>query len=53
MVEGQIIARVYEFERTGRAPVEYRSPIDGIFVTRHYPGLIAMGDMLGVVALEV
>lgn len=51
--EGQVIARVYDPERSGRAPVEYRAGIDGLFVGRHYPGLVAMGDCIAVVGLPM
>ncbi|MAL78050.1 MAG: N-alpha-acetyl diaminobutyric acid deacetylase DoeB [Sneathiella sp.] len=50
--EGQLLARVYDMERTGRNPVEYLSPLDGVFVARHFPGLVGMGDIVGVVAVE-
>lgn len=50
---GDLLARVYDIERTGRTPMEYHSPMDGIFTARHYPGLIAMGDIIGVVAVKV
>jgi N-alpha-acetyl-L-2,4-diaminobutyrate deacetylase len=47
----QILARVYDVERSGRAPIEYRAGVSGILVGRHFPGLIAMGDVLAVVAV--
>lgn len=50
--EGQTIARIYNIERTGASPTEYRSQIDGILIGRHFPGLIAMGDIIGVVGVE-
>lgn len=50
---GQLIARVYDIDRTNGIPKEYYSPLDGIFTARHYPGLIGMGDIVGVVALSV
>ena len=50
---GDLIARVYDVERTGVAPVEYHSGIDGILIGRHFPGHIGMGDFLAVVAVEV
>jgi N-alpha-acetyl-L-2,4-diaminobutyrate deacetylase len=51
--EGQIIARVHDISRTGSEPKKYFSPLNGVFTARHYPGLIAMGDMVGVIALSV
>ena len=50
---GQVVARIYDIERTGRAPVVYKSAIDGIFMARHCPGLIAMGDIICVVGVPV
>lgn len=50
---GQLIARVYDTDRTGTSPTEYYSPLDGVFTARHFPGLIGMGDIVGVVALSV
>ncbi len=48
---GQVLARVYDVERTGTAPVAYRARIGGILAGRHFPGLIATGDCLAVVAV--
>ncbi len=48
-----LIGRVHNIERTGLVPMEYRAAIDGIFMGRHFPGLIAMGDVLGVIAVPV
>ncbi|MGF1610691.1 MAG: N(2)-acetyl-L-2,4-diaminobutanoate deacetylase DoeB [Kiloniellales bacterium] len=48
---GQIIARVHEVERSGKPPVEYRARIAGLFVGRHFPGLISFGDMLAALAV--
>jgi N-alpha-acetyl-L-2,4-diaminobutyrate deacetylase len=50
---GQLVARVYPIERTGSEPQEYHAPIDGIFTGRHFPGLIAVGDFLGLVAVQL
>lgn len=50
---GQVLARVHDITRTGGAPADYCSAIDGIFVGRHHPGLLAMGDIIGVVATEI
>jgi len=51
--EGQIIARVHDVQRTGRAPVEYRAKISGLFIGRHFPGLATLGDFLAAVAVPV
>ncbi len=48
---GQVIARVYDPERSGAAPVEYRAGIDGLLTGRHFPGLVAMGDCIALVAV--
>lgn len=50
---GQLIARVYDTDHTDSIPKEYYSPLDGIFTARHFPGLIGMGDIVGVVARSV
>ncbi len=48
---GDLLARVHDIRRTGLAPVDYHAKIDGIFSGRHFPGHIAMGDFLAVVAV--
>jgi len=50
---GQVLARVHDITRTSSTPADYCSAIDGIFIGRHYPGLVAMGDLIGVVATEI
>ncbi len=50
--KGQPLARIYNIEKTGQEPTTYSCPMDGIFVGRHYPGLINMGDIIAVVARE-
>ncbi|MEZ5668923.1 MAG: N(2)-acetyl-L-2,4-diaminobutanoate deacetylase DoeB [Alphaproteobacteria bacterium] len=49
---GTPIAQVHRIDRTGSPPEVYRARIDGIVVARHFPGMIAMGDCLAVVAVE-
>ncbi len=49
--KGDVVARVHETCRTGIAPIEYRSAIDGVLAQRHFPGLIAGGDALAVIAV--
>ena len=51
--KGQLIGRVHNVERTGMAPTEYFSKIDGVLAGRHFPGQIAMGDFLPVVAVPM
>lgn len=53
VTKGQIVAHIYDAERTGVGPTSYYSPIDGIFIGRHVPGLISMGDMIAVIAVEI
>ena len=48
---GQVLARVHEVEHSGRPPTDYRAEISGLMVGRHFPGLVAMGDVIAVVAV--
>jgi N-alpha-acetyl-L-2,4-diaminobutyrate deacetylase len=48
--KGDVIARVHDLKRTGVAAAEYRAKRGGLLAGRHFPGRIAMGDCLGVVA---
>ncbi len=50
---GDVIARVHGIERTGTKPREYQARLSGILVGRHFPGLIAMGDTLAVIAVAM
>jgi len=50
---GSPIARVHDFNNTGRQPQEYLASRDGILMARHFPGLISSGDCLAVIAEEV
>jgi len=49
---GQLVARVWEVTHSGRAPREYRAAIDGLLAGRHFPGLVAIGDVIAVLAVE-
>lgn len=51
--KGEVVARVWPADRTGRAPIEYRAGRSGVLVSRHFPGLIKSGDCLAVVGVEV
>jgi N-alpha-acetyl-L-2,4-diaminobutyrate deacetylase len=51
--KGDLVARVHDVERTGRAAVDYRANLEGLLIGRHFPGLIAMGDVIAVVAARV
>ena len=48
---GDRLARIHEVERTGGAPVDYHARRDGVFIGRHFPGLIALGDPVGVIGV--
>ena len=45
---GQIIAKVHDLVHIGTEPTNYRATIDGILAMRHFPGLIKLGDCLGM-----
>jgi len=51
--QGETLARVWPVDRTGVEPVNYRALRSGILTTRHYPGLIKVGDCLAVVSVPV
>ncbi|WP_373086235.1 N(2)-acetyl-L-2,4-diaminobutanoate deacetylase DoeB [Sneathiella sp.] len=53
VTKGQTLARVHDIERTGTRPVIYKSPLDGIFTARHFPGLVGMGDVIAVIAIPL
>ncbi len=48
--KGDTIALVHDVKYSGSEPVQYRAAISGILAGRHFPGLIAMGDCLAVIA---
>ncbi len=48
---GDLIARVHNIRRTGEQPTEYHAKIGGVLAGRHFPGHIAMGDFLAVIAV--
>lgn len=51
--KGEIVARVWPVDRTGRPPIDYRANRSGILVSRHFPGLIKSGDCMAVVGVFV
>lgn len=53
VVKGQEIARVHNINNTGEKPDCYHASMDGILTARHYPGLIKMGDIVGVIAIKI
>lgn len=48
--KGQLIAKVYNINSTSQKPDLYHAKRSGLLVTRHFPGLIKMGDCVAVVA---
>lgn len=50
---GDLVARVHRIERPGGAPAEHRARASGLLLGRHWPGPIAAGDSLAVIAEPV
>ncbi|KPB00876.1 N(2)-acetyl-L-2,4-diaminobutanoate deacetylase DoeB [Ahrensia marina] len=50
---GQPIARVWASDRTGTQPETLIAKRDGILTARHVPGLIKIGDFVGLVAVPL
>ncbi|WP_210544439.1 N(2)-acetyl-L-2,4-diaminobutanoate deacetylase DoeB [Rhodoferax sp. PAMC 29310] len=50
IVAGELLARVHDVTRTGVSAIEYRASRNGVLASRHFPGLIACGDTLAVIA---
>jgi len=53
VASGDVIARVHNFEKTGRIPVDYRARLDGILAGRHFPGHVQPGDIIAVTAVPI
>jgi len=51
--EGEPIARIWPIDRNGVAPDEIIARSSGLLAGRHFPGLVAMGDCLAVIARPV
>jgi N-alpha-acetyl-L-2,4-diaminobutyrate deacetylase len=49
----QVIARVWSMDKTGGEPVACFARRSGILAARHVPGLVKMGDFIGLVATEM
>ncbi|MFT6591608.1 MAG: N-alpha-acetyl-L-2,4-diaminobutyrate deacetylase [Rhodoferax sp.] len=49
ILAGDVIARVHDTTRTGVPALEYRSKRNGLMASRHFPGLISVGDSLAVI----
>jgi len=52
VAKGDLLARIWDSTRTGVAPVEIHSKMDGLLAVRHTYGLIQPGDCLAVLAQE-
>jgi len=50
--KGDLLARIWDTTRTGIAPQEIHSKMDGLLAVRHTYGLIQQGDCLAVLAQE-
>lgn len=48
--EGQPIARLWPADRSGAPPRQLCARLSGLLTARHFPGLVAMGDCVGVIA---
>jgi len=53
VTKGDVVARVWPADRTGKTPVDYTAKRSGILVSLHFPGLIKSGDCLAVVAVVI
>jgi len=49
--KGDVLARIWNTEKTGREPLEIRAKMDGMLITRHHLGLVQAGDCLAVLAV--
>ena len=50
--KGDCIAQVYNIQHSGLPPQQYFAGVDGILIGRHFSGLIKIGDIIGVVAVD-
>jgi len=53
VTEGQAIARLWPSDRSGLPAQTAHAQLSGILTARHVPGLVKMGDCIGVVAQVV
>lgn len=51
--EGDLIARIYSTERTGKTPAYYRATTEGILAARRHASNISIGDTFAVIAKTV
>ncbi len=52
VMAGDPVAMVHDFEAPAREPVVYRAARAGTLIGRHWPGLVASGDCLAVIAVD-
>ena len=53
VTKGDTLVRIWSTKRSGTAPQEVKAQSSGILAARHFPGLVAPGDCLAVVAAVV
>lgn len=53
VTQGQPIARIFPVSRTGLAPVTVSAGRSGLFMARHFPGIVKPGDCVAVIGVEV
>lgn len=51
--KGDLLARIYDLDATGRPPADYRAACDGLLTGRHFPGLVQTGDTLALLAVPL
>jgi len=51
--KGQPIARIFPVARTGLPPVTVHANRAGLFMARHFPGLVKPGDCVAVIGVEI
>ncbi|WP_025055912.1 N(2)-acetyl-L-2,4-diaminobutanoate deacetylase DoeB [Sulfitobacter noctilucicola] len=49
----QPVARIWPIDRTGQAPQVCHAARSGVLAARHVPGLVKMGDFVGLIAVRV
>jgi N-alpha-acetyl-L-2,4-diaminobutyrate deacetylase len=49
--KGDVVARIWTLDRTGVPPLECRANLSGILTTRHFPGLVKVGDCVAVISV--
>jgi N-alpha-acetyl-L-2,4-diaminobutyrate deacetylase len=53
VAENQPIAQIWPTDRTGIAPFQCLATTQGVLAARHVPGLIKVGDFVGLVAARI